>query len=122
MEMNIALKQFAALSQETRLQAFRLLVKAGPQGMAAGVLSQALEIPHNTLSFHLSHLNQAQLVLAERQGRSIIYRANYPQIQALIRFMVEDCCSNDYARLQEGQQGREAVVELITPCPCGPNE
>jgi ArsR family transcriptional regulator len=92
MDKQQALIAFDALSQETRLEVFRLLVKAGPEGVAAGAISEALHVPHNSLSFHLNHMSHARLVGSRRQGRSIIYSANYEFINELLRFMVEDCC------------------------------
>jgi ArsR family transcriptional regulator len=92
MDKTKAIIAFDALSQETRLDVFRLLVKAGPAGAAAGALSEALRVPHNTLSFHLNHMSHAGLVRSRRQSRSIIYSANYEFINELLQFMVEDCC------------------------------
>ena len=77
MDINEALAAFGALSQDTRLRVFRLLVEHGPSGAPAGTLSESLNIPHNTLSFHLSHMSHAGLVVSRREGRSIIYRANF---------------------------------------------
>ncbi|SFJ89743.1 ArsR/SmtB family transcription factor [Methylophaga sulfidovorans] len=116
MKLETALNAFAALSQETRLLAFRLLVEAGPQGMAAGVISDALGIPHNTLSFHLTHLSQANLVSSRKEGRSIIYMANFEQMRDLIAFMVQDCCSSDLARLHQADNADCAVVEFVDCC------
>lgn len=116
MKLETALNAFAALSQETRLRAFRLLVEAGPQGMAAGVISDALGIPHNTLSFHLTHLSQANLVSSRKEGRSIIYMANFEQMRDLIAFMVQDCCSSDLARLHQADNADCAVVEFVDCC------
>jgi ArsR family transcriptional regulator, arsenate/arsenite/antimonite-responsive transcriptional repressor len=76
-----ALAAFDALSQETRLRVFRLLVEYGQAGAPAGTLSEPLHIPHNTLSFHLSHMSHAGLVVSRREGRSIIYRANFEFFQ-----------------------------------------
>jgi len=95
METKRAVKSFSALSQETRLSAFRILVQHGKQGIAAGVLSEELGIPHNTLSFHLSHLSHAGLVSSRRKGRSVIYYANLGMAQALVRFLLENCCALD---------------------------
>jgi DNA-binding transcriptional ArsR family regulator len=95
MEINEAILAFGALSQETRLQVFRLLVEHGPAGTPAGTLSDRLGIPHNTLSFHLSHMSHAGLVLSKREGRSIIYSANFEFFTNLIRYMVKDCCRED---------------------------
>jgi len=112
MEIQKAIIVFDALSQETRLKAFRLLVQAGPEGMPAGALSEALDTPHNTMSFHLNHLSNAGVVSSERQGRSIIYSANFEVMSDLIAFMVRDCCSADVASFREDSKTGCAVVEL----------
>lgn len=83
-----------SLSQETRLRTFRLLIKAGDKGVSAGELSAKLEVPSNTLSFHLSHLVNAGLIVSERKGRSIIYSANLEEVEFLIRFLLEKCCTD----------------------------
>lgn len=116
MEVNDATAAFAALSQETRLSAFRLLVQAGPGGAPAGALSEALGIPHNTLSFHLSHLNRTGLVSSRREGRSIIYLANFPFVQELVRYMAENCCSAEFASVRDDHRRRSAVIELSGCC------
>lgn len=92
METKIALAQLSALAQENRLALFRLLVKAGHEGMAAGDIAAALGVPPNTLSAQLSILSQAGLIAGTRQGRSIIYSAEYDAISGLIVFLMEDCC------------------------------
>jgi ArsR family transcriptional regulator len=97
MDINHAVIALSALSQETRLRVFKLLIEYGPEGTPAGQLSEQLEIPHNTLSFHLSHLSHAGLVKSRRQGRSIIYAANNQAIENLMAFMVENCCSRGKA-------------------------
>jgi len=93
METINILASFAALSQETRLEAFRLLLRNEPEGLPAGEIARQLGVPHNTMSAHLSVLARAQLVLSQRQSRSIIYRANLNHIQEVIRFLVDDCCA-----------------------------
>ncbi len=93
MKIAQAIVAFAALAQETRLQAFRILVEHGPLGIAAGELSKQLGIPHNTLSFHLSHLTEAGLVTSCKQGRSVIYCADLNRTQALVKFLLENCCA-----------------------------
>ena len=112
MDLMKALVAFDALSQETRLRVFRLLVEYGPDGAAAGTLSDSLDIPHNTLSFHLSHMSKAQLVLSRRQSRSIIYSANFDFFTSLIRFMVEDCCRNEFASIRDDKKKQCSVIEL----------
>jgi DNA-binding transcriptional ArsR family regulator len=92
MEINAALTCLQALSQETRVNAFRLLARHEPDGLPAGQLAQQLKVPPNTLSAHLTVLSHAQLVTSRREGRSIIYRANLERIQDTIDFLVEDCC------------------------------
>lgn len=95
MDISSALIAFNALSQETRLGIFRLLVEHGREGAAAGVLSDTLDIPHNTLSFHLSHLSQAGMVSSQRDGRRIIYKANLDTVQSLAGFLMDNCCSRE---------------------------
>jgi len=95
MDITLALKAFAGLSQETRLTAFRILVKNGKRGVAAGALSEKMRIPQNTLSFHLAHLSQAGLVESRKEGRSVIYFANLDRVQELVQFLLEDCCAMD---------------------------
>lgn len=107
---------FDALSQETRLGAFRLLVQAGHDGLAAGVLSEALGTPHNTMSFHLNHLSNANLVSSRKDGRSIIYSANFDDMRHLIEFMVEDCCSSEFASIREDKRRGCSVIELAAYC------
>ena len=88
-----ALLAFAALSQETRLRILRHLVGSGPQGLAAGVIAERVEVSAFNVSFHLPDLERAGLVSSGRDGRSIIYSANLGAISGLIPFLMEDCCS-----------------------------
>ncbi len=81
-----------ALSQETRLDVFRLLVKAGPQGLYARDIADGLGVLQNTLSTHLAILERSQLVLKEREGRNIRYRANYEGMRGLLFYLMNDCC------------------------------
>lgn len=92
MDETQALDAFGALSQETRLRIVRLLVKAGPKGLAAGAIGAALDASSSKLSFHLSHLERAGLVQSRREARSIIYSAAYPALAGLIAFLMRDCC------------------------------
>jgi len=87
-----ALAQLSALAQENRLALFRLLIKAGPDGLPAGEIAAALGVPPNTLSAQLTLLSNAGLIEGTRQGRSIIYKAQYEAISGLIVFLMEDCC------------------------------
>jgi DNA-binding transcriptional ArsR family regulator len=88
-----ALAAFAALSQETRLRILRHLVNAGPEGLAAGVIAERVEVSASNVSFHLKELERAGLLGARRDGRSIIYRADFDTISGLIRFLMQDCCA-----------------------------
>ncbi|MEX0645338.1 MAG: metalloregulator ArsR/SmtB family transcription factor [Parvularculaceae bacterium] len=95
MEIKAALAAFSALSQETRLDALRRLVKKGPAGLSAGDLAAALDVPAPTLSFHLKELTNAGLVLSRKEGRSVIYAADYSGIRGLVDFLMADCCQGD---------------------------
>ena len=92
MEPNAAVKRLSALAQDSRLAVFRLLIKAGPVGMAAGDIARALEVTPNTLSTQLNILGNAGLVSSRRAGRSIIYAANYDGMSELLLYLMEDCC------------------------------
>lgn len=92
MDTTDATRALGALAQEHRIGAFRLLVRAGTEGLAAGVIARELAIPHNTLSTHLAALVGAGLVASRRDGRSIIYRVNFDGTRALLAFLLEDCC------------------------------
>jgi len=87
-----ALDAFGALSQATRLQMVRTLVVAGPDGMAAGAVGEAVGASSSSASFHLSHLERAGLVQSRREARSIIYSANYEGLSGLVEFLMRDCC------------------------------
>jgi DNA-binding transcriptional ArsR family regulator len=92
MDIEVAVKALGALAQQSRLAAFRLLVRSGTDGLAAGEIAQALSIPHNTLSSHLATLVQGGLVRSRREGRSIIYSVDFDGTRAMLGFLVEDCC------------------------------
>ena len=83
----------AALAQETRLDVYRLLVQAGPDGLPAGQIGERLDLASPTLSFHLAQLKHAGLVTHRRDGRSIIYAAGYERMRELLAFLMEDCCA-----------------------------
>ena len=93
MKADSVIEALAALAQEHRLALFRLLVRAGGQGMAAGAIAEKLGVPNSSLSFHLAQLRNAGLILQERQHRSLIYRANYPAMNALVGYLMENCCA-----------------------------
>ena len=92
MEKQIAIAALAALAQETRLDVFRLLVRAGPEGLAVGAVGEALGLPPATLSFHLKELKSAGLVRCERVGRSRIYRPSLAVVKELVDYVMENCC------------------------------
>lgn len=117
MDIQNAIIAFDALSQETRLKAYKLLVEHSPDGAAAGTLSEKLGIPHNTLSFHLNHMSNADLVTSRKEGRSVIYTANFAFVQELIRFMVENCCSVDFASVRTDKKRGCDIIELADCCP-----
>lgn len=92
MELSDAIKRLSALAQDSRLEVFRLLVKAGPEGRAAGDIARALRVAPNTLSAQLLVLSNAGLVRARRDGRSIIYAVHFDAMRDLLVFLTEDCC------------------------------
>lgn len=92
MDAKDALQAFAALSQPTRLDVFRLLIKVGEDGMSAGDISAALDVRQNTMSANLSILVRSGLIRNEREGRSIRYFADMDGMRALLSFLMEDCC------------------------------
>jgi DNA-binding transcriptional ArsR family regulator len=92
MEMNQVVQTLSALAQESRLAIFRLLVQAGPEGLAAGAIGEKLGLPPATLSFHLAGLTRAGLAQSRQEGRFVIYNADYAAMNALVGFLTENCC------------------------------
>jgi ArsR family transcriptional regulator len=92
MESKTAIQRLSALAQDARLAVFRLLVKAGPDGMAAGDVARELDVPANTLSAQLLVLSNAKLTKARRDGRSIIYAVDFDAMSELLVYLTEDCC------------------------------
>ncbi len=90
-----ATEALGALAQTTRLEVFKLLVRHEPAGLPAGEVARKLDVPQNTMSSHLSVLSRANLVSSRRESRLIIYRANLDAMNALMAFMLENCCSGD---------------------------
>ncbi|MBX9796569.1 helix-turn-helix transcriptional regulator [Sphingomonas sp.] len=93
MNAEAAVDALGALAQQHRLAVFRLLVQAGERGMAAGAIAEALGVPNSSLSFHLAQLSRAGLVGQDRQHRSLIYRANFAAMNALVAYLMENCCA-----------------------------
>ncbi|MBS9479070.1 ArsR/SmtB family transcription factor [Ancylobacter radicis] len=115
-----AIDAFGALAQETRLRIVRLLVTAGPEGLPAGVIGEAMGgASSSRMSFHLSQLEQAGLVTSRREGRSILYNATFPALAELIEFLMRDCCRGhpDVCRpavaALSGAAGSEAVRAAV---------
>jgi DNA-binding transcriptional ArsR family regulator len=108
MEHDDAVAALAALAQEHRLKVYRLLVQAGPDGMAAGEIATAMGIAPNTLTFHLDRLRHAGLVSVARQGRSLIYAARYETMNNLLGYLTENCCGGK--------------PELCEPTACAPRK
>jgi ArsR family transcriptional regulator len=111
MDETQALNAFAALSQDTRLQIVRLLVKAGSGGLAAGVIGEAVGASSSKASFHLSHLERAGLITSRRESRSILYSAAYPALAGLVGFLLRDCC-------QGHPEVCEPAMAALAVCAC----
>ena len=94
MEISKTVSAFEALAHETRLGVLRMLIPAGMNGLAAGDISTRLDLPANSLSFHLGRLVNAGLIVSRRSGRNLFYAADYARIDGLVRFLVDDCCVN----------------------------
>jgi ArsR family transcriptional regulator, arsenate/arsenite/antimonite-responsive transcriptional repressor len=112
MEMNNAVTTLSALGHDQRLSIFRLLVRAGPHGLFAGEIAEKLDTLPNTLSANLSVLSRTGLVVSEREGRNIRYRADMDAMKQLIGFLLEDCCGGDASLCTP-------AFEQLTACGCG---
>jgi DNA-binding transcriptional ArsR family regulator len=111
MEDNSALAALAALAQATRLQTFRLLVRREPDGVPAGELAREAGVPANTMSAHLSILENAGLVIGHRLGRSILYRANLARFSDVVLFLLKDCCGG------RADICAPLIADLVPCCP-----
>ncbi len=100
MDKKSTLEALAALAQETRLDVFRLLIRAGAEGMLAGEISEALDVRQNTMSTNLSILSQSGLIHKQREGRSIRYFADMNGVRGFLAFLMEDCCGGHPKRCQ----------------------
>src|ERR1700675_4394276 len=107
MKKRDVLAALAALAQDNRLDVFRLLVEAGPEGLPAGTVAAALKLAPNTLTFHFDRLREAGLVTVRRDGRSMIYAAQFDTMNSLLGYLTENCC--------QGQPEQCAPVECTTP-------
>ena len=97
----------AALAQETRLKAYRLLVEAGPEGLSAGRIGEKLELPPATLSFHLAHLARTGLVRSRQDGRFVIYSADFQNMNQLVGYLTENCCGGRACAPSITRKGRD---------------
>jgi DNA-binding transcriptional ArsR family regulator len=109
MDTRQAVGALQALAQDSRLAVFRLLVSRGPGGMPAGQIGQRLSIPATTLSFHLAQLSQAGLLGARREGRSIVYAADFSRMRALLDYLMENCCAEGACAPVRGTVGRRRL-------------
>ncbi|WP_183731080.1 MULTISPECIES: helix-turn-helix transcriptional regulator [Paraburkholderia] len=107
MEEKDIVRALAALAHDLRLRVFRMLVVAGPEGLTPGTVAAQLDVPNATLSFHLKELMNAGLVTQERDGRTLIYRAAYDQMNAVLGFLTENCC-----------QGQSCLSPSAGSCQC----
>jgi ArsR family transcriptional regulator, arsenate/arsenite/antimonite-responsive transcriptional repressor len=110
MDLDAATSALAALSQRTRLETFRLLVRHEPDGLPAGEIARQLDIPQNTMSAHLAILARTGLAGSERHSRSIIYRADLNRLRDLMLYLVRDCCGGNAALCAP------LIAELSAPC------
>jgi ArsR family transcriptional regulator len=92
MEKQLAISVLASLAQETRLDVFRLLVAAGPEGVSAGTIAETLGVPAATLSFHLKELKSCGVVACRRDGRTLIYSPDFQVMNGLLTYLTENCC------------------------------
>src|SRR6516164_287873 len=95
MKTKTAIQALGALAQETRLAIFRLLVERGPEGLAAGAIAEALDLPPSSLSFHLAQLSHAGLIIQRRQSRSLIYTVDFDAMGELMGYLSENCCGGN---------------------------
>ena len=111
MEKTDVVAALAALAQDNRLDTFRLLVRAGPDGLPAGQVAAVLGLPPNTLSFHFDRLRQAGLVTVRRAGRSMIYAARFDTMRALLAYLTENCCEGSPNQCRPASKtGRASIL------------
>lgn len=109
MDINSSLACLSALSQRTRLDTFRLLVRHQPEGLPAGDIARRMDVPQNTMSTHLAVLLRAGLVVSVRQSRSIVYRVDLNRLRSLTLFLVKDCCGGE-------TEFCESLIAELVPC------
>ena len=108
METTQAIQALSALAQGSRLSIFRLLVQAGPGGLAAGSIGEKLDLPPATLSFHLAGLARAGLADSRQDGRFVIYSANFPNMNLLVEYLTENCCGGNFCEISPGGKNEKA--------------
>src|SRR3954454_16173489 len=113
MESSDAVAALAALAQDNRLDVFRLLVQAGPEGMPAGAVAEALGLAPNTLTFHLDRLRTAGLVTVQRAGRSMIYAARFETMNALLGYLTDNCCGGQPDKCLPPAKTRKLAKERV---------
>jgi ArsR family transcriptional regulator, arsenate/arsenite/antimonite-responsive transcriptional repressor len=110
-----ALAALAALAQDNRLDIFRLLVEAGPEGMPAGGVATALKLAPNTLTFHFDRLRESDLITVRREGRSMIYAARFDTMNGLLGYLTENCCQSRADRYLRGRRSSTIAVTRTRP-------
>jgi ArsR family transcriptional regulator len=112
MDLELSVTTLSALAQPTRLEVFRLLMRSEPSGLPAGEIAKELEVPHNTMSTHLTILSRAGLISSERRGRSIVYRVDLSVVRSFFVYLLKDCCDGRPELCQP-------LFDDLTPC-CQP--
>ena len=115
MKRTDAIVALAALAQENRLDVFRLLVQAGPEGMPAGEVADGLDLAPNNLTFHFDRLREAGLVTVRREGRSMIYAAHFEVMSDLIVFLTDNCCQGAACAATTGKRTRAKRSKVSNP-------
>lgn len=118
MESSTVVRALAALAQPLRLQIFRALVVAGPQGLTPGAMSEGAGVPPNTLSFHLKELAHAGLVTQQREGRFLIYRADFAQMNGLLAYLTENCCQGQACGVDSAGRPTNSMASIAAPGRC----
>ena len=117
MDKATAIRMFESLASGIRLDVYRLLVRQGEEGMVAGAIAAALDLPATTLSFHLKAMSHAGMVTVAQEGRFLRYRANFPQMLAMIAFLTEECCAGNPAQCVELREQSPCAPAVLPPIP-----
>ena len=119
MEKTDVVAALAALAQDNRLDVYRLLVQAGPEGMPAGAVAESLDLAPNTLTFHFDRLRGAGLVSVRREGRSMIYAARYEAMNGLTAFLTKTCCQGSTVKRRSTDAGARSATSKKERARCG---